>query len=292
MKKKRMGIEKRHRLIGWGFLLPATVLIFIFCFYPMLQAILLSFKSGNGVNAEWTLNNYTRILKDKTFKQCLFNTVFYLVVQVPIMLILALMLAQLLNNPKLRFRGGFRTMIFLPCATSLVSYSMIFKSLFADRGLVNLILEQVGLSPVSWFQEAWAARFVIIIALIWRWTGYNMVFYLAGLQNIDYSVYEASRIDGASPMQQFFRITIPLLKPTILLTAIMSTSGTLQLFDESVNLTAGGPGKASMTLAHYIFNISFVETPKFSYAAALSVFILVCVATLSFIQMKVGDQRD
>lgn len=292
MKKKRMGIEKRHRLIGWGFLLPATVLIFIFCFYPMLQAILLSFKSGNGVNAEWTLNNYTRILKDKTFKQCLFNTVFYLVVQVPIMLILALMLAQLLNNPKLRFRGGFRTMIFLPCATSLVSYSMIFKSLFADRGLVNLILEQIGLSPVSWFQEAWAARFVIIIALIWRWTGYNMVFYLAGLQNIDYSVYEASRIDGASPMQQFFRITIPLLKPTILLTAIMSTSGTLQLFDESVNLTAGGPGKASMTLAHYIFNISFVETPKFSYAAALSVFILVCVATLSFIQMKVGDQRD
>ena len=292
MKKKRMGIEKRHRLIGWGFLLPATVLIFIFCFYPMLQAILLSFISGNGVNAEWTLNNYTRILKDKTFKQCLFNTVFYLVVQVPIMLILALMLAQLLNNPKLRFRGGFRTMIFLPCATSLVSYSMIFKSLFADRGLVNLILEQVGLSPVSWFQEAWAARFVIIIALIWRWTGYNMVFYLAGLQNIDYSVYEASRIDGASPMQQFFRITIPLLKPTILLTAIMSTSGTLQLFDESVNLTAGGPGKASMTLAHYIFNISFVETPKFSYAAALSVFILVCVATLSFIQMKVGDQRD
>ena len=292
MKKKRMGIEKRHRLIGWGFLLPATVLIFIFCFYPMLQAILLSFKSGNGVNAEWTLNNYTRILKDKTFKQCLFNTVFYLVVQVPIMLILALMLAQLLNNPKLRFRGGFRTMIFLPCATSLVSYSMIFKSLFADRGLVNLILEQIGLSPVSWFQEAWAARFVIIIALIWRWTGYNMVFYLAGLQNIDYSVYEASRIDGASPMQQFFRITIPLLKPTILLTAIMSTSGTLQLFDESVNLTAGGPGKASMTLSHYIFTLSFVETPKFSYAAALSVFILVCVATLSFIQMKVGDQRD
>lgn len=119
-----------------------------------------------------------------------------------------------------------------------------------------------------------------------------MVFYPAGLQNIDYSVYEASRIDGASPMQQFFRITIPLLKPTILLTAIMSTSGTLQLFDESVNLTAGGPGKASMTLAHYIFNISFVETPKFSYAAALSVFILVCVALLSAIQMKVGDKRD
>ena len=133
---------------------------------------------------------------------------------------------------------------------------------------------------------------VIIIALIWRWTGYNMVFYLAGLQNIDYSVYEASYIDGATPLQQFMKITIPLLKPTILLTAIMSTSGTLQLFDESVNLTSGGPGKSTMTLAHYIYNISFVETPKFNYAAAISVFILVSVAVLSAIQMKVGDKRD
>ena len=103
---------------------------------------------------------------------------------------------------------------------------------------------------------------------------------------------EAARIDGANGIQQFFKMTVPLLKPTILLTAIMSTSGTLQLFDESVNLTAGGPGKSTMTLAHYIYNISFVETPKFNYAAALSVFILVSVAILSAIQMKVGDKRD
>ena len=143
-------------------------------------------------------------------------------------------------------------MIFLPCATSLVSYSMIFKSLFANDGLVNRVLSTVGIPTVDWFQNAWAARWVIVIALIWRWTGYNMVFYLAGLQNIDYSIYEAARIDGASPIQQFIHLTIPLLKPTILLTAIMSTSGTLQLFDESVNLTAGGPGKATMTLTHYI----------------------------------------
>lgn len=119
-----------------------------------------------------------------------------------------------------------------------------------------------------------------------------MVFYLAGLQNIDDSVYEASYIDGAPPFQQFMKITIPLLRPTILLTAIMSTSGTLQLFDESVNLTSGGPGKSTMTLAHYVYNISFVETPKFNYAAAISVFILVSVAVLSAIQMKVGDKRD
>ena len=292
-KKRKLSLERKHNLTGWAFLLPAAILIFVFCFYPMIQALMLSFKNGMGDAVRWVgFQNYARRLKDKTFLQCLFNTVFYFIIQVPVMLIIALVLAQLLNNPNIKGKGIYRTMIFLPCATSLVSYSMIFKSLFAQDGLVNHVISAIGLPTVDWFQNAWAARFVIIIALVWRWTGYNMVFYLAGLQNIDYSVYEASRIDGASPFQQFTKITIPLLKPTILLTAIMSTSGTLQLFDESVNLTAGGPGKSTMTLTHYIYNISFVETPKFNYAAALSVFILIIVAILSAIQMKVGDKRE
>ena len=301
MKKKGLNMEQKRNLTGWAFLLPAALLIFVFCFYPMVQALILSFQKGTGSAVQPAgFANYARILKDATFQQCLFNTIFYFVIQVPIMLILALILAQLLNSPDIKGKGIYRTMIFLPCATSLVSYSMIFKSLFANDGLVNRVLSTVGIPTVDWFQNAWAARWVIVIALVWRWTGYNMVFYLAGLQNIDYSIYEAARIDGASPLQQFVHLTIPLLKPTILLTAIMSTSGTLQLFDESVNLTAGGPGKATMTLTHYIYNISFVETPKFNYAAALSVFILVVVAVLililvavlAFVQMKVGDKRD
>ena len=292
-KRKGLNMEQKRNLTGWAFLLPASILIFVFCFYPMVQALILSFQKGTGSAVQPAgFANYARILKDATFQQCLFNTIFYFVIQVPIMLILALILAQLLNSPDIKGKGIYRTMIFLPCATSLVSYSMIFKSLFANDGLVNRVLSTIGIPTVDWFQNAWAARWVIVIALVWRWTGYNMVFYLAGLQNIDYSIYEAARIDGASPIQQFIHLTIPLLKPTILLTAIMSTSGTLQLFDESVNLTAGGPGKATMTLTHYIYNISFVETPKFNYAAALSVFILVVVAVLSAIQMKVGDKRD
>ena len=293
MKRKGLNMEQKRNLTGWAFLLPSALLIFVFCFYPMVQALILSFQKGTGSAVQPAgFANYARILKDATFQQCLFNTIFYFVIQVPIMLILALILAQLLNSPDIKGKGIYRTMIFLPCATSLVSYSMIFKSLFANDGLVNRVLSTVGIPTVDWFQNACAARWVIVIALVWRWTGYNMVFYLAGLQNIDYSIYEAARIDGASPLQQFVHLTIPLLKPTILLTAIMSTSGTLQLFDESVNLTAGGPGKATMTLTHYIYNISFVETPKFNYAAALSVFILVVVAVLSAIQMKVGDKRD
>lgn len=288
-----MTLTKRKLAVGWSFILPAALLLVIFNFYPMFQALLMSLQKGKGVNVNWNgINNYARILKDRTFRQALFNTFFYLIVQVPIMLVLALILASLLNNKDIKGKAIYRTMIFLPCATSLVSYSMIFRSIFAQDGIVNMLLTRIGLEPVSWLTSAWPARFVIIIALIWRWTGYNMVFYLAGLQNIEYALYEAARIDGASPVQSFFKITVPLLRPTILMTTIMSISGTLQLFDESMNLTSGGPGISTITMTHYIYQTSFVNNPNFYYAASMSVVILIMVAVLSVIQMKVGDSRD
>ena len=144
----------------------------------------------------------------------------------------------------------------------------------------------------EFLSHAWSARIVIILALIWRWTGYNMVFYLAGLQNIDESIYEAAKIDGAGAFSSFWKITVPLLKPTILLTTIMSTSGTLQLFDESINLTNGGPANATITMSHYIYNTSFKYVPNFGYSAAMSYFILAIIIVLAMIQMKVGDKRD
>ena len=291
-KKKGLTLAKKQNLTGWVFLAPATLLIVWMSFYPMVRAFILSLQTGMGVNLSFGgFSNYTRILKDATFRQTLFNTFFYLIIQVPVMLILGMAFATMLNDKHLRFKGLFRTAIFLPCATSLVSYSMIFRSMFANDGLVNTLLRGIGMEPVMWFANAWTARAVIIIALIWRWTGYNMVFYLAGLQNIEYSVYEAAKIDGASPRQSFFKITVPLLKPTILLTAIMSTNGTLQLFDESMNLTNGGPGQATMTLSHYIYNMSFVQSPNFGYSAAMSIIVLIMVAVLAVIQMKVGDER-
>ena len=291
-KKKGLTLARKQNLTGWVFLAPATILICWMSFYPMIRAFILSLQTGMGINLSFGgIANYTRILKDATFRQTLFNTFFYLIIQVPVMLILALALASMLNDKDLKFKGLFRTAIFLPCATSLVSYSMIFRSMFANDGLVNTLLRNLGLTPIMWFSNAWTARAVIIIALIWRWTGYNMVFYLAGLQNIEYSVYEAAKIDGANPLQTFFKITVPLLKPTILVTTITSTNGTLQLFDESLNLTNGGPGRSTMTMSHYIYNTSFVQSPNFGYAAAMSMIILVMVAILAFLQMKVGDER-
>lgn len=292
---KKMTLSKKHNLTGWAFLAPGALLILFMSFVPMFRALLLSFKSGVGAAMEWCgAMNYIRMFEDAVFIQSIKNTFFYLIIQVPLMLIFALILASILNNKHLRFKGIFRTMIFLPCATSLVAYAVIFRSLFANNGIINLVLVNLGIldQPYSFLTHTWSARIVIVIALLWRWTGYNMVFYLSGLQNIEYSVYEAAKIDGASAVQTFFRITVPLLKPTILLTAIMSTNGTLQLFDESVNLTDGGPANASITMSHYIYNMSFKYVPTFGYAAAMSFLILILVAILAFIQMKVGDKRD
>lgn len=295
-KKKGMSLLGKQRAAGWTFLAPATIMIAIMSFYPMIRAFIISLQTGAGANmrfADPIFSNYKRILADKVFQQSIVNTFLYLIIQVPIMLILAVIFASLLNNRDLKFRGLFRTCIFLPCATGLVAYSMIFRTLFTYDGMVNNMLLKFGLisEAINWLNDPVYAKAVIIIGLVWRWTGYNMVFYLSAMQSIDYSIYEAARIDGANSYQQLMRITIPLLRPIILVTAIMSTNGTLQLFDESVNLTLGGPGNMTITMSHYIYNTMFTKNPNFGYAAAMSFVILVMVAVLAAIQMKVGDKR-
>lgn len=287
-------LTKKINLFGWLFVIPAALFIFILNFYPMVSAFLLSLQSGRGNNLKFAgLKNYARLFEDEMFLTSVGNVITYLVIQVPVMLLFALVLASLLNDPKLKGRGMFRTLIFLPCATSLVSSAMIFKSFFSIDGFVNTTLIGLGVleGPMSWLTHPVWAKFVIILTITWRWTGYNTVFYLAGLQNIDRSVYEAARIDGASASRQFTSITIPLLKPVILLTTIMSTNGTLQLFDEVRNITNGGPGIATLSISQYIYNLSFMYNPQFGYAAAVSYAILVMVAILSFVQIKVGDKR-
>jgi len=292
---KKGTLERKHNLIGWCFTIISIIAIVTFVFYPMIQAFITSLKSGAGNNLKFVgLNNYKRLLTDDTFKKAVGNTLIYLIVQVPIMILLALFISVLLNDKNLKAKGFFRTAIFLPCVTSLVAYSVIFKSLFANDGLMNKLLLNIHLisSPIDWMTSPFWAKITIIIAITWRWTGYNMIFYLAGLQNIDPSIYEAAEIDGASGVKQFFNITLPLLKPIILFTTITSTSGTLQLFDEVMNITGGGPGNASTTISQYIYNLSFKYTPNFGYAAAVSYTIVAMIVILSLIQFKVaGDNK-
>ncbi|MGU3470506.1 carbohydrate ABC transporter permease [Paenibacillus sp. D51F] len=293
--RTRARLQRKSQAIGWIFVSIAVLLICVFYFYPMIQAFLLSLKSGKGTNLHAAgFANYGRLFGDSTFLAAVKNTFTYLIIQVPIMIILALFISVLLNDSGLKFRGFFRTAIFLPCVTSLVAYSVIFKYLFGQDGLVNTALMQLHLvsQPIGWLTDPFWAKATIIIAITWRWTGYNMIFYLSALQNVDNSIYEAARIEGAGPVRQFFGITVPLLKPIILFTSITSTIGTLQLFDEVMNITRGGPGNATTTISQYIYNLSFKYTPDFGYAATVSYSVVALIVLFSIIQFKAAGDRN
>ena len=296
LKRSKMSKAKlKYELIGWGFVAIAIALISLFSFYPMIQAFFLSLQSGMGINLEFVgFNNYLRLLQDREFITAVTNTLTYLIVQVPLMILLALVFSVILNSKDLKFKGFFRTAIFLPAITSLVAYATVFRVLFGFNGVINTILLNIGLinAPLEWLTNPTLARITIILAITWRWTGYNMIFYLSGLQNIDHSIYEAAEIDGAGPVRKFFKITIPMLKPIILFTSITSTIGTLQLFDEVVNITNGGPAGATTTISHYIYNLSFVRTPNFGYAATVSYAIVMMIIVLAVIQFKIAGDKS
>lgn len=285
-------IIRREDINGWLFVAPALVLLGIFLIYPIIWSLWMSFQVGKGMNFSFGgLANIQRLTQDPVFLRALVTTLTFLVVQVPIMILLALLFAVALNDTKLWGRTFFRTAIFLPCVTSLVAYAVLFKSMFGAEGVINVALGFVGIGPIPWLTDPFWAKVLIILAITWRWTGYNMIFYLAALQNIDRSIYEAARIDGVPPWARFWHITLPMLKPVILFTTVISTIGTLQLFDEPYNITLGGPSQATMTLSYYLYDLTFRFMPSFGYTATVSWVIVVLVGILSFIQFMVARER-
>lgn len=276
----------RSKAFPYIFILPSVLLFVVFILYPIISSFVLSFQTSDGGELSFAgLANYERLLHDEIFWKALKNTLIIFIFQVPIMLFLGLVLATVLNNKLLKWKGFFRVGFYLPAVTSLVAYSLLFSIMLQDSGLINNLLSYIGIGPIPWLSSASWSKVSIILAMIWRWTGYNMVIYLAALQNIPEDTYEAADMDGAGKIRQFFSITIPQLKPVILFTAILSTIGTLQLFDEPFNLTKGGPADSTMTLGLYIYQNGF-KYFDFSYASAVAYVVVIIVAVLSFIQFK------
>ncbi len=288
-------LDRNAQINGWLFIAPALVLLGLFLIYPILWSLWMSFQVGKGLNLHFGgFDNIVRLTRDPVFIRALTNTCIFFFVQVPIMITLALLFAVALDDATLKMRGIFRTAIFLPCVTSLVAYSVLFKSMFANDGVINnalMWLHIVG-APIPWLSDPFWAKVVIILAITWRWTGYNMVFYLAALQNIDKSIFESARIDGVPPWARFVHLTVPMLKPVILFTTVISTIGTLQLFDEVNNITIdGSPSGATETLSIYIYDLTFRFMPNYGYAATVSYVIVVIVAILSAIQFFIARDR-
>lgn len=290
MKPKHTKMQRRNSTIGWSMVALSGLLILVFSYWPIIQAFFLSLQTGKGNKLTYSgFFNYIKLIKDPAVRTTILNTLIYIAFQLPIMTFLSMLIAVLLNDPRLKFRAFFRTCIFLPCVTSLVACAVLFKNIFGIDGLVNSVLLNLKVidEGVPWLMDPFWSRVVIIIVLIWRWTGYYMIFYLAALQNVDRRIYEAAQLDGANFRQQFFKITLPTLKPIILLTSVLATNSTLQLFDEVVNLTKGGPGNATRTISQYIYDISFNYVPQYGYAAAISYVVFLIVALLTILQRKV-----
>lgn len=293
----RRARPKKHTarwLVPYLFLLPALLTFAIFKAYPIVASMWISLTSGAGAARHFTgLDNYQRLLADPLFWTSLRNTGEILVIQVPVMLGLAILMALGINSIYVRLRVVWRLGIFMPSVTGLVATGIIFSFLLnKDQGALNWLLSLVGLPGVDWLGDPVWARMAIVLVLTWHYTGYYAVIYLAGLQGVPKELYEAAMTDGAGPIRRFVSVTIPHLRPILLFTVVLSTIGTLQLFDEPFVLTRGGPDNATMTVSMYLYANGFSYF-DFGYASAIAYALTIIVVVLGALQMKfMGDNNE
>ncbi|MCT2544182.1 MULTISPECIES: carbohydrate ABC transporter permease [Streptomyces] len=273
-------------------IMPAVLGFAIFKAYPIVASLWISLTTGNGAGRHYTgLDNYQRLLNDPLFWTALKNTALILVVQVPLMLGLALLIALGLNSTKVWLRPLWRLGVFVPSLTGLVAAGVMFSVILnRDAGLLNWVLSLFGVDRVNWLGSPFWARVGVVLVITWHYTGYNAVIYLAGLQGIPQELYEAAKVDGAGPVRRFVSITLPQLRPILLLTVVLSTIGTLQLFDEPYVLTGGGPDNATLTVTMYLYNNGF-KYFDFGYASALAYALALIVAVLGFLQVRLMGER-
>ncbi len=269
---------------------PFYILFAVFGLFPIFFSLYISFHSWDGIGPMRFvgLEQFEYLVTDNNFWISIVNTLVIWIMSTIPMLFLALVIAFLLNS-QIRYRGAYRVAYFIPNVTSIVAIAIIFGSIFGNHfGLLNSVLHAIGLHQVQWLNNPWGIKVAIASMVVWRWTGYNAIIYLAGLQSIPGVLYEAARVDGASTPQIFFRITIPLLRPVILFTVITSTIGGMQLFTEPQILVgnSGGPGQAGLTMVLYLYQQAFTKN-LFGYGAAIGWGLFVIIVLFSAINWRV-----
>jgi multiple sugar transport system permease protein len=230
------------------------------------------------------LNNYLRLLLTPDFWQVMFNTTYFTIGTVIPSIVIPLGLAVLLNQ-NLPFTGAFRTIYFIPSIVSLVAAGLGFRWLFQTDGAINSLLSNFGVNPISWLSDSFWAMPVLIILSIWKQIGFNLVVFLAGLQTIPVSRYEAAELDGANHWQQFWYITLPGIQPTLIFGAITTAIFTLKSFEQVYIITGGGPLNSTNLLVYYIYDRAFAQF-DFGYAAAAAMVLLAFTSVLVYLQLQ------
>lgn len=282
----------KDHLSGYLYIAPFFFIFGVFTIFPILWSGYISFFSWNilGTKDFVGLQNYIWILTDDPrFWKSVGNTFsIWLISTIP-QLFFALVIANLLNQNFLKLKQFFRVGLFVPNVTSLVAVAIIFSSIFGyNYGLINYVFGEIfGMEKFDWKSSYFGAQFAVSAMVMWRWTGYNAIIYLAALQSIPNDLYESATIDGASKVQQFFNITIPMIRPMILFTVIMSTIGGMQLFVEPLLFATnaqGGPQGQVLTMVMYLYDTAFGKN-SFGYASAIAWLMFLIIIVFSFFNM-------
>lgn len=298
-KKGFLKTLKQYR-VAYAYIAPFYILFIIFGLFPMVSGFILSFFRWDGLGAMHFLGlgNYVNLFQDSLFWKALANTlVIGIIAHIPILLG-GLVLAYILNSKLVRGQNIFKTIYFMPMVTSSVAISIIFQNLFGNNyGLMNYLLSFFGEAPVNWLGgDGSLIRVAVIIMFAWKWIGWNMVIYLAGMQGISNDIYEAARIDGASHSKLVFSIVIPLLKPIILFTLIQSSIGMFNLFTEPFILTGsnwgGGTNNGGLTLMMYLLSKAPQGGNAYGYASSIAYVITLMIVTISVVLNKVTAEKD
>ena len=268
------------------FILPAAIVLLIFFFIPFFQTFLLSFLdySKNIYSPEFIgLTNYAKLFQNPIFYKVLWNTFIYLFVAVPVLAIVPLFLAILINQ-KIRGVTLYKILIYLPVIVSIVVAAIAFKWLYADQGILNYIVTLIGLQPAGWLTDPNFALYSVIIVTIWKGIGYYMIIYLAALMSVPKELYEACDIDGAGFFTKHLTVTIPHIMPTIALVTTISAISAMKVFAEIYVMTKGGPLNSSKTIVYYIYERAF-ENLDLGYASAMAVVLLIIVMAFSLVNI-------
>ena len=269
------------------FILPFVLTILLFWLFPIGNGVLLSFQDV--LKDKWVgFDNYSRLLTDKMFFKAVYNSLKYMIGTLILLIPFPLLFASMLNSKLMKGQGFFKSVYFLPALTSVVVAGTIFRLMFGemDTSLANQIMELLGKSPIKWLKGEWTGYFALLIVACWRWTGVNILYFLAGLQSIPTDIYEAASIDGASKWQQFIKISFPLVKPTTVYVLTISIYAGLSMFLESFMLWKGNnsPQNIGLTIVGYLYRQG-IEKRAMGYACAVGLVLLLVVMDIKMIQL-------
>ena len=291
--KHGLTLRQKEAATGVVFIALPLLSLLVFMYYPIIRSFFISLYEWNLLQKPTFngVNNYKTLFADKVFLTSLWNTCRWVITYVPMSVVTSFLLALLLDQ-KLKGAGFFRTLYYLPVVAPIVVVALLWVWIYnTDYGILNFILEKLfRIKPIGWLTDARFSLFAIAVMSVWKWAGYNMLIFLAALQGIDDSIYEAAELDGVTPWTKLFYIKIPLVMPSIYFVMLTAVIDAFQMFTEIFIMTKGGPGYSTYTVSYYLWSCAF-EYSKMGYACAMAAVMFVIILVVTLIQNKVMDRR-